>query len=131
MFLLQLSTRYIETAAKENIEDLLFEQCYCPGDEYAYHIPELNEVIMNMAREYGKSAKIYRLPTQPKEGIPDVGILKSIQTFSQLSREELLDVDYLDMVKLAAEAQERVYKMIINLIILNTNDFFFVFVKIG
>ena len=125
MFLLQLSTRYIETAAKENIEDLLFEQCYCPGDEYAYHIPELNEVIMNMAREYGKSAKIYRLPTQPKEGIPDVGILKSILTFSQLSREELLEVDYLDMVKLAAEAQERVSKTLTIFKVETEYDFFY------
>ena len=99
-------TQVVRTA--ENVEDNLIEKCYCPGDEYTKLFPELNEVVTNMANEYAKVAEIYRPPVQTKPGIPDVSILKGIKSFSDLSRDELQSLDFVDFVKLKNIAIEEV-----------------------
>ena len=92
----------------ENVEDNLIEKCYCPGDDYTKLFPELNEVVTKMATEYAKMAEIYRPPIQTKDGIPDVSILKGIKSFSELSRDELQNLDFVDFVKLKNSAIEEV-----------------------
>ena len=99
-------TRLVRTA--ENVEDNLIEKCYCPGDEYTKLFPELNEVVTKMANENAKMAEIYRPPVQTKDGIPDVNILKGIKSFSDLSRDDLQSLDFVDFVKLKISAMEEV-----------------------
>ena len=100
-----MSTTQGESA--EHTENLLIERCYCPGDEYAKFFPELNKVILDMSREYGRKSQIYRIPALPKNGIPDVNILKSISKFKDFSRDELLEVDFVDFITLENDAIEQ------------------------
>ena len=99
------SLTLIQSQDEIDTSNLLGEQCYCPGNEYAVLEPKLAEAIARVARSKSKSAPIYTVPTPPKPNIPNIDVLRGIAKFSNYNRSQLLDIDEEALASLAQEAQ--------------------------
>jgi hypothetical protein len=88
-----------------NPDELLVEQCYCPGGDYYAFIPQLRDAITSMARQKRRSSFIHRIPVEQEPGIPDVAILSKIKKFSTYPRSELNNIDSATLSELATEAK--------------------------
>lgn len=85
-----------------------WDQCFCPGTEYAIYYENVTYAIARALRI--NDASVYRLPILPKPNIPNIEILAGIAKFATYNRSQLLSIGDTDLIELAEEGQEQAVK---------------------